>query len=296
MKIAIYGAGAVGSLFGAYLSKYHKVTLIARKEHVEKINTHGLIIKGRTNDVFKLKASENYEGGADVIFLTVKSYDTENAMIKLKDILTDEIIISLQNGLDNIDIIKKYYNKRIGAGITTEGITFEKPGEIIHTGNGITKLGNVENVDKNIILEIVESLNKSGLKSEYSLDIVKEIWIKGFINACINPLTAILKAKNGDLIKAPLLNIFNDLCKEIEILANIIGINENIYNLSYEVAKNTSDNYSSMLQDILKNKRTEIDHITGIILKLAREYNLRMPINETLYNMVKYMEENYGKQ
>ena len=295
MKIVIYGAGAVGSLFGAYLSRKYDVALIGRKDHVNAINLHGLEIRGKTEGIFNIKAMENYDGGADVIFLTTKSYDTENAMKMLKDTIKNEIIISLQNGLDNIDIIKKYYDRKIAAGITTEGIIFESPGKIIHTGKGFTKLGNIKNVDRKILNDILDSLKYSGMNAEYSENIEMEIWKKGLVNGCINPLTAIMGIKNGELLKDPISRVFEKVCEEIQELAEYMNIHNDVLSMSKDVAINTADNYSSMLQDIMKGKRTEIDHITGIILLRAKNYKLEMKLNESLYYLVKYLEGKHDK-
>ncbi|MEM3226673.1 MAG: 2-dehydropantoate 2-reductase N-terminal domain-containing protein, partial [Thermoplasmata archaeon] len=101
MKIAVFGAGAIGCLVGSYLSKNNDVTLIGRKKLVENFNLNGIVIQGLTNKVTKnLTVLEELTGEFDLIILTVKSYDTENAMHSISDKIKNAYLLSLQNGLD----------------------------------------------------------------------------------------------------------------------------------------------------------------------------------------------------
>ncbi len=290
MKIAILGAGAIGSLFGAYLSQKNEIFFVGRKEHVEKINKYGLKIEGLRNFTVFGKGYTEYPGGADVIFLTVKSYDTENAMESIKGKLKNEFIISLQNGLGNVDIIKRY-TRNVIAAITTEGATFLSPGIVKHTGSGITKVGEIFPEHRNFAKKISQMLKDCGLKSEYTDKIINEILIKGAINSCINPLTAILEIKNGGLLDETLSPILDSLIRENEFFLNSLGINIDLKKKVYDVIKNTAENYSSMLQDILKGKKTEIESITGKILELSHEKNVDMKISEVLFYLAKEKEK-----
>jgi len=120
MNIVILGAGAIGSLFGALLSKKNNVLLIGRTPHIQAITENGLIITGKTNTTVKILAEESIKKvtfSPDLLVLTVKSYDTETAIKEAKSIIDDStIVLSLQNGLDNIDTMEKVVdsiNRRI---------------------------------------------------------------------------------------------------------------------------------------------------------------------------------------
>ncbi|MFX1453344.1 MAG: ketopantoate reductase family protein, partial [Promethearchaeota archaeon] len=156
MNIVIMGAGAIGSFLGALLNKNNNVILVGKKPHISAIKKSGLVIEGKTN--FKLKISAEYSTDKinfkpDLIFLTVKSYDTEPAIAQIFELINEKtLVISLQNGLDNLDKIKKYVNEeKIIAGVTTHGAFYSKPGIIKHTGIGTTIIGELNgNITKRV--------------------------------------------------------------------------------------------------------------------------------------------------
>lgn len=296
MNIIIFGAGAIGSLFGSYLSKNNNVILIGNKQHVLSIKKNGLIIKGKTNLKIKIKAEESVDSlkfEPDLLILTVKSYDTESAILQAKKIINkNTTILSLQNGLDNIEKIKKHIKQdNIIAGVTMHGAFFSKPGIIIHTGKGTTILGELNGKKTKRIINIVKCFNKSKIESVYSKNIIKEIWYKAVINSSINPLTTIFECKNGYLLKNPILeNLVDKICKESSIIAKSNCINI-IYKEALEktkdVIRKTSENYSSMLQSLKKDGKTEIDSINGELVKIGKKNNQVTFLNEILIYSVK---------
>ncbi|KYK29810.1 ketopantoate reductase, partial [Thermoplasmatales archaeon SG8-52-1] len=220
MNIIIFGAGAIGSIFGAMLSKKNNVLLIGRNPHISAIKKNGLKIQGKTNLNVKIRSESSLKNISflpDLLILTVKSYDTEKAIIQIKRKISDDtIILSLQNGLDNIERISKYINsEKIIAGITTQGAFFSKPGIIKHTGTGITIIGELNNKKTKRLENIINLFNRVGIETIFSKDILKDIWIKAIINSSINPLTTLFRCKNGYLIKNPILeNLLEIVCEE----------------------------------------------------------------------------------
>jgi 2-dehydropantoate 2-reductase len=295
MRIIILGAGAIGSLFGAFLAIKNDVTLVGRSSHIDFINKKGLTIDGKTKINININAKlniENIKKNPDLIILTVKSYDTIKALENLRNIIGNNTrIISFQNGLDNFDKISKIVdNKKIIMGITTHGAIFSKPGLIEHTGIGKTYLGELDGKETERIKFIIEIFNDAGIKTYFCNNIIKEIWIKGIINSCINPLTLIFQCNNGYLLKNPILkNILGKICTES---TNIANIKYNDLTSSYifkrlnEVIVDTSDNYSSMLQSYLKGRRTEIDSINGKIMKFGLKNKVDVELNTLLINIV----------
>lgn len=289
MKIAIFGAGAIGSLFGAYLSRKHQVFLVGRKEHIESVSVKGLRVEGIDNFSVKIDGSTEYPGGADIIFLTVKSYDTENAMKSISPVIKGEFIVSLQNGIGNIEKISKYTENVIGA-VTTEASTFVSPGIIKHTGRGVTRVGELKNRHLDVAVEIVRMLNDSGLSAEHTYDIRRDLWVKCAINSCINPLTAILNIKNGELLDENLSRLLECLINENKKVLSSMGIDIDLRGTVIDVIAKTGDNYSSMLQDIMRGKRTEIDSITGKIIEHADRNGIEVPCTKSLYYIMKKKE------
>jgi len=296
MKIIIFGAGAIGSLFGALLSKKNDVLLFGRRYHIDAIKKNGLEIKGITNLNVKINAEFSFDNvtfSPDLLILTVKSYDTETAIKQAKKIInSDTKVLSLQNGLDNIEKISKVVDsKRIIAGTTTHGAFFSKPGLIKHTGTGITILGEL-NKEKNKQLEkIIKLFNEVGIKTKGSKNIINDIWKKAVINSIINPITAIFRCKNGYLSKNPVLNrLLEMICEESIKIANSEGIDISYHDMilkTKEVIKNTSENSSSMLQSVLNKKRTEIGSINGKLIEIGTKNKISTKLNEILVYTVK---------
>lgn len=296
MNIVIFGAGAIGSLFGALLSKRNNVLLIGRKHHITAIKKNGLKIQGKTSLNVKIVAEssvDNVNFTPDLLILTVKSNDTETAVSQAKKIITnDTIFLSLKNGLDNIEkISKQISSEKIIASVTTHGAFLSKPGFIKHTGTGITVLGELNGKETGLAEKIVKLFNEAGIKTDVSKNILKDIWSKGIINSSINPLTAIFRCKNGYLSENPILErLLEIICEESVKIANANGIDltySEILSKTKDVVKNTSENYSSMFQSVIKGKKTEIDSINGKLIEIGRKYNVSTVINEILLNSVK---------
>ncbi len=300
MNIVICGAGAIGSLFGAMLSKSNNVLLIGRKNHVTAIKKSGLIIRGKTNLKVKISAettSGKFSYTPDILILTVKSYDTESAIIQVKKIIKpNTIVLSLQNGLDNIDKIKKHLlSEQIIAGVTTHGATFSSPGIINHTGIGSTIIGELNGVITERLKKIVNLFNKVGIETITSKDINKEIWVKAIINSSINPLTTFFQFKNGYLLKNPILkNLVEKITEESTTIANAYRIKityEDMIKKTKNVIISTKENYSSMLQSFKKGKKTEIDSINGKIVDIGKKHNIKPFMNEILVYSINSLSE-----
>lgn len=298
MNIVVLGAGAIGSLFGGLLSKKNNVLLMGRKMHVQAIKENGLKITGKTQLNVKASAEDSIKKinfSPDILILTVKSYDTENAIKEAKSIIgTNTVVLSLQNGLDNVNKISKIVSrKKIIAGVTTHGAFFSKPGVIKHTGSGETILGELDGKKTERIKHIADLFNEAGIETNISTNIVREIWIKAIINSSINPLSTFFQCKNGYLLENPILeNLVERICKESTDVANSEGIHlsyQEMIKKTKKVIRNTSENYSSMVQSFKKGGKTEIDSINGKIVDLGKRNGVKTPINETLVRSIKSM-------
>jgi 2-dehydropantoate 2-reductase len=295
MNIVVFGAGAIGSLFGALLSKENNVVLIGRKPHVDAINKNGIEIKSKTNIKTKIQVYDDIKNieSPDLLIVSVKAYDTEKAMAQAKKLIGEKtVVMSVQNGLDNIEKIKKYLPRdRILVCITTHGAVFSKPGVIIHTGIGKTIIGELNDELANNVQTVVKMFNDAGIKTSVSNNIVREIWIKGIINSSINPLTTFFNCKNGYLLENPILErLVEKICEESTSIAS-----SNDIDLSYdemimrtkEVINDTAENYSSMLQSRQKGKKTEIESINGKLVKIGNTHKVPANLNEILLRLIK---------
>ncbi len=299
MKIAVMGAGALGSLVGGLLAQNNDVTLIGSEDHMGAIQNHGLKIEGLSELAVSPKTATTTQDCEipDLIILTVKSYDTATA-IKQAGLLIGEHtdVLSLQNGLGNVQAIGCHIPKpQIIAGVTSHGATFVENGIIRHAGLGDTIIGRpfAENDAK--VWELAIQLSDAGIETTASIEIMSEIWAKTLVNAAINPLTAIIQAKNGFLLhNEKMLATMKDIVSEGVRIANAHGIaleEGQMYEKTLEVARRTADNKSSMLQDIEKGRKTEIESINGALVRLGKEKGQLAPKNQSMVTLVKALEE-----
>jgi len=293
MKFIIFGAGAIGSLFGGLLSKKNDVLLVGRKEHIEEIEKNGLRVEGLTEGIFYPKT--RFDGSKyDFIILTTKAYDTEKAVDEILKKFGKIPVISIQNGLRNEEIIaEKIGIENVIGVVTTQGVTFLGNGRIYHAGKGETVIGEMGGEITERIKKICDVFNECGIETKISREIKKEKWKKAIVNSAINGLTSILRCKNGELIKNEYAKqLMRKICMEgIEVArAEGIEIGNNIIKKAQEVAKNTSENISSMLQDIIFGRKTEVDEINGEILRRAKKHGIDVCVNETIYSIIKANE------
>ena len=295
MNIVIFGTGAIGSLFGALLAKKNTVVVVGRTPHITCLQQKGLTIEGKTRLTVRAPAVESTKEismSPDLILLTVKSYDTEKASNQLLPILHGQtMVVSLQNGLDNIEKIEQNIQRQhILAGVTTHGALFSKPGVIIHTGKGKTILGELDGRQSKRLEILINMFNEAGIETRMSTDIIGEIWRKAIINSSINPVTAFLGCKNGYLLKNPLLEkIVECVCTESSMIANLKGITVSSIEMiekTKEVIRDTAQNFSSMLQSIQQGKKTEIESINGAFLRIGTENKIETPLNRILFELV----------
>ncbi|MFQ5552478.1 MAG: ketopantoate reductase family protein [Thermoplasmata archaeon] len=291
MRFLVFGAGAMGSLVGGLLSKRHETVLVGRKPHIKAIRDQGLRISGKTDLLARPEAVETLppEADPDVVIVAVKAYDTWEAAEALKPLTQRASFLSLQNGLGNEETLAAAGAGVLG-GVTNQGITFLGPGEIQHAGSGDTYIGPFAGVGKEEAVQVVEAFNESGLPSHVVDDIRRELWLKAVVNACINPLTALLRVDNGYVLETRATEqIVRDVIQEgVEVAAryDIDLVAEDVFDRVASVVRGTAENRSSMRQDLERGRRTEIDAINGAIARLGRDVGKPVSTNALLTRLV----------
>jgi 2-dehydropantoate 2-reductase len=290
-KIFILGAGAIGSCYGALLSSNNDVTLIGTQAHVDAVKANGLIIKGDVEGRFPvvIKARISEVPPDSLIILTTKAYDVAEAAENLKPLLrNDTVLLVLQNGLR----IKELVHRAVGGkcevvrGLVLMAAESLEPGKITFW-KGPTIIEHTKTGEK-----IKALFEKSGLKAEVTADIKKEEWNKLVVNCVINPLTAILKVRNNEIGVTSLKEIRHGIIEECSLVAEAEGIHlENSLEAEIDRKIKGYTNYSSMYQDVAKEKKTEISYLNGKIVELGRKHGIRTPVNETLVGLIRFMEE-----
>ncbi len=295
VRIVVFGAGAIGSFFGGLLSRRHDVTLIGRKEHVAAIRAHGLRITGKTAMIARPRTATRVPAGAkpELILITTKSYDTHNATIALRPFADDALFVTVQNGLGNAETISKVA-KRVVAGTTTNGVTFLGPGEIRHAGVGETVLGAWVGIREADLVRLRDLLADAGIVVRITDDVKTELWSKLVVNASINPLAALAGVPNGRLLRdKDLLASLEAVCREATSVAKAEGAAvdpDDLLHRTVLVARRTAANRGSMLQDLDRGRRTEIDSITGAVVRAADRHGIPVPLSRALFALVRARE------
>lgn len=289
MKIGIIGGGAVGLLFAAYLSAEHDVKVYTRtRNQAEILGKQGLDLY-RDGEVMKmtLKAKVIIDGldEQDLFIIAVKQYH----LIELVPMIAELKIpfIFLQNGYSHVPIMTNMASPTVYAGVVEHGALRRGLNAVEHTGIGLTKLAAVKG--SGLLLKEDSSFFPYAEETDYKEMLTKKL----AVNAVINPLTAILKIENGKLINVPYYHqVFAGYLKEVAGILDLdrASLEEHIT----QVCQNTYKNRSSMLKDIEKGQRTEIDSITGYLLSVAKEKDKEHSMSSMIYSMVKGMESQGG--
>jgi len=255
-----------------------------------------LRIAGVVNDVFSLETHLDLIDvpKPEMIFVTVKAYDTKAALDALTEMARyARTVVSLQNGLTNLGLFRSALPDKAVMGVTSMGATLIGPGEVLYAGKGDTAFGHLAR-KMGMASEVAELFNEAGLNARTEANIETELWMKGIINASINPLTAILGCQNGKLLKeGGVLDISHLACREAIAVAEGIGVQlppGDPFLKVKEVMQATAKNRSSMLQDLEHGKRTEIDEINGEIVLRAGPIGVPVPVNRALWTLVRGLE------
>jgi len=292
MRIIVLGAGAIGSLYGAKLSKYNDVVLVGRQKHVDEINRNGLKITGIENEIYKLKTTTKIEKIEEntLILLTTKVYDSKKAIEDIKSLIKkDTIILCLQNGLYNENIVKDVVKSKclVLRGISNCGVAFLEPGIVQYNTTSYTTIEKSKTSN-----ELVDKFKKCGFDSYVSENIKKDEWKKLIINCLINPISTILGKENMAVADEKLNPLKKLIAEECLKVAEKDGVKFDIDFIQMVNAMiKDSRNISSMQQDIIKGKRTEIDYLNGAVVELGKKYGLKCPVNEGLVMIIKGMDK-----
>ena len=304
MKIVIIGAGAMGCLYGAYLSRKHEVIMLdSFDKQVEAINQNGISVleeDGTENKFTNVKAciSGEYKEAADLVVVFVKSTFTEDALRDNKKLFGDKtLVMTLQNGAGNDRKIAKYVNKKnIIIGTSKHNSVNLGGGKVRHSGSGETTIGS--NLENNTNLDKIQAiLEESGFKVEKTNDIQRVIWSKLFVNLSINTFTAITRAPIGSMIENKYAWDFAEkmICEAVDV-AEADGTHfsyREVLNMVHHVCEDAGKGYSSMSQDVMNCRLTEIDAINGAIVEQAKLYNVKVHYNSLIVDLIHAIEGAY---
>jgi 2-dehydropantoate 2-reductase len=303
MKIAVVGAGAMGSLFGALLAEAgNEVWLLdIWAEHIKVIREEGLSLEREgKRRIVKLNAATDAEpiGKADLIIIFVKSTQTAPAAATARELVGQEgLVLTLQNGMGNADIIAEAIDpNRVVAGTTSHGATLLGPGSIRHAGVGPTVIGMWVGGDKTPAQCIAGAFADAGIETETVEDVRSVVWDKLLVNVGINAITALTGIKNGQILDLEATKALSKAAvEEAMAVARTQGIKirEDAVEHVLRVAEATGPNRSSMGQDVDHKRQTEIGAINGVVVREGRRLGLQTPVNKTLTALVETLQAHY---
>lgn len=309
MKIAVVGAGAMGSLFAGYLARSREEIWAYDiwKEHIEAINREGLVMtRGNMDQRVTLNATcdPTRPSVVDVVILFCKYVHTRKAMQEARPMIgPGTLVLTLQNGIGNVDIIQEMVpRKQILFGLTTLTSELLAPGHIEESFRGLGETyfwplnGEVNATAK----QLSSILNEVGIHTEITPDVELRIWRKLIVNTCYNTLCALTGLKVGDLINQPAAwEIMNGVIVEIIQVAQRKGLRlgeEEGREILKRIAAETLNHVPSMANDVRNHKSTEIDCLNGAIMREAEKMGIPTPYNRILYNLVKIIENTYNSR
>lgn len=293
-SLLIAGTGAMACLFAARLSavgvpftmlgSWPEGTQALKERGVRLINADG---SEKTYPVLVTSRVEEC-AGASFALVMVKSWQTERTAHQLAECLnSDGVALTLQNGLGNRETLSKTLGAtRVALGVTTLGANLVGPGQVRPAGEGVTTLSAHPR-----LAPLADMMRTAGFLIEYSPDANGLLWGKLIINTAINPLTALLRVPNGELLNRPTARaLMAAAAREAAAVAVAKGIALPFPDpvvAAESIARRTASNLSSMLQDILRDAPTEIDAISGAIVQAGAQTSLPTPVNRTLWQLIK---------
>ncbi|MCX3067052.1 2-dehydropantoate 2-reductase [Cetobacterium somerae] len=305
MKIAIIGAGAMGSRFGYMLQQSgNDVFLVDTwKEHVNTINKNGLLIE-ENNKLNSIKIPiflpEEAIEIPELIILFTKSMGLKSMLKSINKIIGKNTkVLCLLNGLGHSETISEFVDmKNIFMGVTLWTSELIGPGHVKLTGSGNLEIQNLDPTMEDTAKKICQTLNNANLNAVYSKNVVLSIWKKACINGVLNSTCTILdcnieefgQLKNSKKIITKIIQEFSQIANKYNIFLNIDEIIKNVEQ-TYD-PNEAGEHFPSMHQDLIQNHRlTEIDYINGYISKKGKEFDISTPYNDLLTMLIHSKEE-----
>jgi len=290
-SILIVGTGALATLFAArFAAAGISVSMLGTwPEGLAALRDKGAQVDGEGRE-FHVHATDNPVEckGMRFALVLVKAWQTKRAAQQLSGcLLKDGLALTLQNGLGNDTMLVHSLDMpRVARGVTTLGADLLAPGLVCLGGEGPVTLETHPRLSP-----LEEMIHRAGFTVNVVENVQSLIWGKLVVSSAINPLTALLRVKNGELLKRPPVRaLMGELARETTLVAKSLGVVlpfTDPEEVVIEVAQRTAENQSSMLQDIRREAPTEIDAINGAVVLLGEEKNIPVPVNRTVWSLVK---------
>jgi 2-dehydropantoate 2-reductase len=300
-NILIVGCGAIGGLFAAALAAVAKVTALdVNAEHVNAINARGLRIVGKNQRTARIHATDNsaaLRGMAfDAVVFLIKSNATRAAMTQLRPMLDgNPVLVTLQNGMGNAEVLLSEPESVVIRGVTMNAGRYAEPGCVESLIEGKTWLGPARGSIEDV-RPLADLLNRAGMETEVTADPTGPVWSKFVFNCVMNPLGALMMGDNAARYDSPeMRNLIDDMTTECVAVVKALGGTFAFPPMEF-VAKvrageiPLSTHAGSMALDIARGVPTEIDELTGFIVREGERLKVPVATCKTVYRLVKGLE------
>ena len=300
-RIAVVGAGAVGGYFGGMLARAGaQVTFIGRPAFVDAVRENGLFLDTvQFREHVKVPASTDLTTARDagIILFCVKTTDSAETARALGTVLSnDAVIVSMQNGVDNAEQIGAASGLKALPAAVYVAASVPAPGIVKHVGRGDLVLG----PQNEITQRVAAVFNRANVPCRISENLAGELWTKLVWNCALNALSALGKVTYGEILaSADAKQLLETTVYEVLAVAKASGIQpagledpKAALAGAYKVAEQMAATRSSTAQDMMRNKKTEIDSLNGFIVRRGRELNIPVPANHALFTLIKLAEGN----
>jgi len=306
MKIVIVGGGAIGRLFGSFLGKGgHEVSLIdVNQDIVGAMQGEGIGLMAQDEQdrdiIISVPVNALHNGskveGADLVLILVKSQATLAAAQSVAHLVNEACpVLCIQAGLGNLESVQKVIPpQHILLGLTFMSGTALGDSRVRQGGIGTTYIGELNGAFTPRLKKIASVFNDCGIVTRMARRIMGRLWAKVIVNSAINPVSAILKVPNGCLTsREESIALMKTLLDEGKRVADAISIDlacEDLYQLLQDTCQQSANNLSSMLQDILNDRATEIDAQNGEICRYAGMNGVSVPTHQAIVQLIKLLE------
>ena len=293
VKVAVFGAGAVGCYYGGMLARAGQaVTLIGRPRHMDAVRRAGLRLDTQSFDEsLPLTAScaAASIAGAQLVLCCVKSADSPRAAAEMAPYLApDALLLSLQNGVDNAPRLQALLGREVAPAVVYVAAQMVGPGHVQHFGGGELVIG-----ESPASADLAALFAGADVPVRVSDNVLGELWAKLIVNCAYNALSAITQLPYARLVEGEgVSGVLRDVVDECLAVAQAASVRVagDPWEAVLRIAQTMPQQRSSTAQDLAGGRRSEIDHLNGTVLRQGQALGIATPVNRALHALVKLLE------
>jgi 2-dehydropantoate 2-reductase len=303
MRVCVAGAGVIGSLFAGHLARVAEVSALTRRdEHACALRERGLTVSGRAEFTAQLAAATDPEQlpVPDLVIVACKGTDLERLMERLAGRWPEATLMTVQNGIGADEVAARFGDWKLLTAVTFMSGTRRSDVEVEYVLDTATWIGPARGATPADARAVAELIELSGLKAEAFDDLRPSQWSKLIFNATVNTVAALTGLPHdphfaqlddpGDLG-----HLVRQLMDEGKEVAAAVGVTlrEDPWEMNVHATRRGSAHYPSMLEDVEARRPTEVDTITGALVREARRVGVPVPLHETMYRLIKAREASW---